>query len=220
MWLIGEAWDLWYSDDSWVLMKQARKLRQPRHNAMKTASNRKLALSAKKDVFKAKVNALAVRSAKTLLVDWENPEYPGEECFGVWPLSEDCNEQWDAWLWQCDDDWTDECEESIDEWFSSDLDFQTPKRPSEGCAVDPVYMSDECWDEWDNLWEQCNGYAEEPYYWTDDCDMVDLFGEAWSIWHGWNEEEWAVLKRTVSKMTPRNKAMKATSLKKRVAALR
>ena len=203
------------------MMKQARKLRQPRHNAMKTASNRKLALRAKKDAFKAKVNALAVRSAKTLLVDWENPEYPGAECFGVWPLSDDCNEQWDAWLWQCDEDcWTDDCEASIEEWFSSDLNFQTPKRPSEGCAVDPLYMSDECWDEWDNLWEQCNGYTEEPYYWTDDCDMVDLFGEAWSIWHGWNEEEWAVLKRTVSKMTPRNKAMKATSLKKRVAALR
>ena len=200
-------------------MKQARKLRQPRHNAMKTASNRQLALRAKKDAFKAKVNALAVRSAKTLQDDWE-AEYPGADCFGVWPLSEDCNLQWSDWLWQCDEDWNEDCEDSIDEWFNSGLDFQTPVRPSEGCAVDPLEMSDECWEEWDTLWEQCNGYTDTPYWWTDDCEMVDLFSEAWSIWHGWNDEEWAVLKRSVNKMSPKNKAMKATSLKKRIAAVR
>ena len=57
--------------------------------------------------------------------------------------------------------------------------------------------------------------------WTDDCEMVDLFAEAWAIWHDdLNDEEWAVLKRTVDKMSPRNKAMKAASLKKRIAAVR
>ena len=83
-------------------------------------------------------------------------------------------------------------------------------------------MSSECWDEWDNLWKQCNGYADEPYYWTDDCDMEEMFAEAWSIWYGLdlNYEEMAVLKRSINKTSPRNKAMKATSLKKRVAALR
>lgn len=76
---------------------------------MKTASNRKLAIRAKKDAFNAKVNVLALRSAKTLQEEWTGAYYPGTECFGVWPLSDDCNEQWDAWLWECDWDWTDDC---------------------------------------------------------------------------------------------------------------
>jgi len=76
-------------------------------------------------------------------------------------------------------------------------------------------MNDDCMAEWDLLWRQCNYMTDEPYWWTEDCDMVELFSEAWTIWHGWEDEDWALsLKRAFKKMQPRIKAMKAAVPKK------
>jgi len=124
----------------------------------------------------------------TLEVNWEDPSYP-EGCM-TWPLSDDCGEQWEAWLWACDDCWSEECEESVIEWFSQDAEFLVPQKPSDGCAVDPMEMPDTCWAEWDTLWNQCMGETEEgPYEWTDDCDMILAFTDAWTIWYDM-EEDW------------------------------
>ena len=54
---------------------------------MKTASDRQKALRAKKDTLTAKLNVLALQSAKKLQEEWSAAVYPAEECFGVWPLS-------------------------------------------------------------------------------------------------------------------------------------
>jgi len=47
-------------------------------------------------------------------------------------------------------------------------------------------MPDKCWAQWERLSEQCwidGEYSETPYLWTDDCDMLIAFDEAWCIWY-------------------------------------
>jgi hypothetical protein len=50
-------------------------------------------------------------------------------------------------------------------------------------------MTDECLGEWEDLFNQCMYLTEDPYYWTEDCDMVEMFLEAWMIWYDGIEDE-------------------------------
>ena len=51
-------------------------------------------------------------------------------------------------------------------------------------------MTEACWGQWEDLADQCeddfdsDDFADAPWAWTDDCDMVFAFEEAWSIWYG------------------------------------
>ena len=57
-------------------------------------------------------------------------------------------------------------------------------------------MSDDCKAQWENLLDQCRDETESPYWWTEDCDMAEMFEEAWWIWYSDSEDWWALnLKR-------------------------
>ena len=78
-------------------------------------------------------------------------------------------------------------------------DFIEPTRPGVECAVAPHEMSRDCRDQWDTLFEQCDAATDEPYWWTDDCEMVWKFSEAWDIWY--EDDEWLLnLKRAHQKL--------------------
>lgn len=72
----------------------------------------------------------------------------------------------------------------------------------------------DCMAQWNSLWDQCNGYEDSDveYWWSEDCDMIELFEEAWGIWYG-DEMLVANLKRVHEKMQPRIKVAKAAHAK-------
>lgn len=216
LWLMSESWDLWYTEEEswWVMMKQARKLRQPKHNSMKAASNRQIARLARKDAFKAKVQVLALHGAKHVKTMQEGGQYPGSECFGVWPLSRDCDNQWYNWFEFCDEgEWSDErCQGSVDEWFAADLDFKTPDSLG-SCSEFSWDMSPECWTAWETLMNQCFGELEDPYYWTEDCQAMEEVLEELEESSEEEDDDLVNLKKLFN-------ARKSASLKARVAIVR
>jgi len=57
-------------------------------------------------------------------------------------------------------------------------------------------MRDACKEEWYSLRDQCtktSGYLS--WKWTSDCDMWELFEEAYRQWYGLEEDEEFVLSR-------------------------
>ena len=110
---------------------------------------------------------------------------PDSDCF-TWEYTDEnrerCEGQWERWDAQCDDRWKVECDRVWDQWFyGSGIEFMTPERPS--CEPSPE-MSDVCFQDWVNLWDQCMEYTELPYFWTEDCDMIEHFEEAATIISG------------------------------------
>jgi len=187
---------------------------------MKAASDRKIARLAKRDAFKAKTQVLALHGAKHVKTMQEDGQYPGAECFGVWPLSEDCDNQWGNWFDFCDEgDWSDErCQGSVDAWFASGLDFKTPDSLSNECSEFSWDAFGVCLEAWETVWGQCMGELEDPYFWTDDCDLIDEIAEALGEEGGeYSEEEddyeYVNLKK-------RFNARKSASLKARVAMIK
>ena len=84
------------------------------------------------------------------------------------------------------------------------IEWAIPERPEEKCFVPPLSddMTQDCVDQWRKLDEQCWFDADQPYQWTEDCDMLEQFFEGWFIWYGddwdfdWDWDSWTVsLKR-------------------------
>ena len=94
-----------------------------------------LALKGRMDTF--------AKHANTLQWDWI-PLPPDRACH-TWPVTDDeCLWQWDEWMWYCEDNWTPMCQRVAEEFYSQDLDWHTPVRPEERCAVAPLEMDDDC----------------------------------------------------------------------------
>ena len=54
------------------------------------------------------MQAVIKRGAKTMEVESEAESRPAEDCFGVWPVSDECAWQWEDWLDWCDEsEWAD-----------------------------------------------------------------------------------------------------------------
>ena len=145
------AWTIWYGEDEdWLLnLKKAHQKMKPHIKAMQKART-----SPKEALKKSMIATVTKQSTKkpNTMVSW-----PGDECF-VWDMSEECDAQWGAAMESCDEYWTQDCEELEDAWFSSDIDFQYPTRPDDGCFLDgESWGTDPCWDQWDTVWRQCVG---------------------------------------------------------------
>lgn len=142
---------------------------------------------------------------------------PDSDCYTYagWRWEEgECGDQWWDWDQQCEEWWTLTCERVDREYWNSDIDFSEPTRPREDCAEDPMEMSDDCKAQWENLLAQCNDETDTPYWWTDDCDMAEMFEEAWGIWYSDTPDWWALnLKREHKKknMQSKNAARKAAA---------
>ena len=107
----------------------------------------------------------------------------------------------------CWEDWTEMCQAVDDYWYGHDYEYLTPDRPAEDCAYNPDVMEfwneyDQCLDQWETLSAQCYGYYESdaPYWWSEDCDMMESF---WDFWSAWNQDwEWNMVMRKHLGKTP------------------
>jgi hypothetical protein len=166
---------------------------------------------------KAHMEKLAKRAEDVELDDWDwTPAYPpNRECF-EWPMSGECEDQWYGWVDQCSWDWNDMCWAVAEKWYyNSEIEFTEPTKPDEGCAVNLEEMTEECLEQWDTLWSQCYMEADDgvAYMWTDDCDMVNSFLDAWLVWYDYDfsfleEDEPMDLKKAHQKMQPKFAALK------------
>ena len=131
---------------------------------------------------------MRLKKNKTLQVETTEVLTPDHRCIAFeayandetcWPL------WWDHWDY-CDEYWTEECEAVDDAFYGQDIDWVDPDPVDPDCLV--------YWDNWDDsgycddqFWtalDQC--YHEDEFWgrktmWTDQCEMLYLLDEAWSI---------------------------------------
>lgn len=224
-----EAWEIFYNYDQSTfevpILKKAQQKMQARIKAMKAAAVPKrttpkkvnTALTKAKYAFKSKIEAVA-KHGRVMKKDWI-PLPPDSHCLDWNEMTEECMGQWDDWNWFCDDNWTPMCSSVIYEWYSQDIEWVTPTRPDEECAVAPTdaRMTEDCWNQWDYLYNQCYYLTDpvEPVIWTDDCDMVTAFTDAWFIWYNPTDptlEE--MFKKATQKMQPRIRVAKRQAVRR------
>lgn len=173
------AWSIWYGEDEdWLLnMKKAHQKWQPRIKAMKKAMKAKI--SPKESLKKSMIATVTKQSTKkpNTMVSW-----PGDHCY-TWDMDAECEAEWDAAWASCDEYWTRDCDELVDAWFSSDIDFQYPTRPADECFYDGAeWGTDACFAAWEQVWDQCMNepdtpWEDIPYYWTEECEIIWMFSE-------------------------------------------
>ena len=76
-----------------------------------------------------------------------------------WEDTEDgCGAAWNNWDEACREEWwTPYCERVEVEYRSQNFDdFIEPTRPDAECAVAPHEMSEDCMEQWDTLYQQCD----------------------------------------------------------------
>ena len=72
---------------------------------------------------------------------------------------ETCSPLWKEWFKVCNnEDWDDDCDAVVDEWYAQDLDWNMPESIDTECMIH--------WDNWDDvnnchakaekMWKQCN----------------------------------------------------------------
>jgi hypothetical protein len=152
---------------------------------------------------KSRMDAFAKRAMEWDEAMWVSVLPPDRACF-TWPVNEECGSQiWD-WVDQCDREWTDMCDTVAEKWYyESNIEFKDPTRPDERCATNYDDIEDDCWEQWDLLWDQCHQEVDDAaYMWTSDCDAIEAFGDAWASWFA--DEDWLLnMKKAYQKMQPR-----------------
>ena len=115
--------------------------------------------------------------------EWDSdddvPLHPDRRCLELENAVNDpvCWDQWETWESYCDYvDWNDQCEAVVDVWFSQDLDWVYPPTLDRECATHWDNMTDECWEQYNLIWDMCEmegDYEETPVMWTISCDAVE-----------------------------------------------
>ena len=107
------------------------------------------------------------------------PLHPDRRCLELENAVHDevCWEQWEPWEAYCEYvDWNDQCEAVDQAWFSQDLDWVYPPTLERECATHWDNMTDECWEQYNLIWDMCDmegDYEETPVMWTTSCDAVE-----------------------------------------------
>ena len=128
------------------------------------------------------------------------PLHPDRRCIELENAVNDpvCWEQWDLWESYCDYvDWNDQCEAVDETWFSQDLDWVYPPTLERECATHWDNMTDECWDQYNLIWDMCmmeGDYEDTPVMWTTTCDAVESLEWAFedvdeALYEEWTGEE-------------------------------